>query len=137
MQKDTETSANLKLKTMSKVYSEQVQKAQMLAAGLRKNFDLVKNRGISSEQIAQMEEDAKAVGAVTLDGSSIDQDINGYARVTLKNNSYVGGSITSFENYKTTYTYNARTEQETYSRREKVSLFKFYSRDFDIFKMRN
>ena len=48
MQKDTETSANLKLKTMSKVYSEQVQKAQMLAAGLRKNFDLVKNRGISS-----------------------------------------------------------------------------------------
>ena len=59
MQKDTETSANLKLKTMSKVYSEQVQKAQMLAAGLRKNFDLVKNRGISSEQIAQMEEDAK------------------------------------------------------------------------------
>ncbi len=44
---------------MSKVYSEQVQKAQMLAAGLRKNYELVKNRGISSEQIAQMEEDAK------------------------------------------------------------------------------
>ena len=40
---------------MSKVYSEQVQKAQMLAAGLRKNYELVKNRGISSEQIAQME----------------------------------------------------------------------------------
>ena len=44
---------------MSKVYSEQVQKAQMLAAGLRKNYELVKNRGISSEQIAQMEKDAK------------------------------------------------------------------------------
>ena len=44
---------------MSKVYSEQVQKAQMLAAGLRKNNELVKNRGISSEQIAQMEKDAK------------------------------------------------------------------------------
>lgn len=44
---------------MSKVYSEQVQKAEMLAAGLRKNYELVKTRGISSEQIAQLEEDAK------------------------------------------------------------------------------
>ena len=44
---------------MSKVYSEQVQKAQMLAAGLRKNYELVKNRGISSEQIAKIEKDAK------------------------------------------------------------------------------
>lgn len=44
---------------MSKVYSEQVQKAQMLAAGLRKNFEQVKSRGISSEQIARLEEDAK------------------------------------------------------------------------------
>lgn len=44
---------------MSKVYSEQVQKAQMLAAGLRKNYEQVKSRGISSEQIAKLEEDAK------------------------------------------------------------------------------
>jgi DUF4097 and DUF4098 domain-containing protein YvlB len=41
---------------MSKVYLEQVQKAQKLAAGLKKNYDLVKGRGISREQISQMEE---------------------------------------------------------------------------------
>ena len=36
---------------MAKVYAEQVEKAKTLVAGLRKNFDAVKNRGISREQI--------------------------------------------------------------------------------------
>lgn len=36
---------------MAKVYAEQVEKAKVLVAGLRKNFDAVKNRGISREQI--------------------------------------------------------------------------------------
>jgi hypothetical protein len=44
---------------MSKVYSEQVQKANMLVAGMRKNFDLVKNHGITLEQLSQLEEAAK------------------------------------------------------------------------------
>jgi hypothetical protein len=45
---------------MSKVYSEQVQKANMLVVGMRKNFDLVKNHGITLEQLSQLEEAAKA-----------------------------------------------------------------------------
>lgn len=44
---------------MSKTYSDQVTKAQMLVAGLKKNYNLVKERGISSELIAQLEEAAK------------------------------------------------------------------------------
>ena len=36
---------------MAKVYAEQIEKAKVLVAGLRKNFDAVKNRGISREQI--------------------------------------------------------------------------------------
>lgn len=44
---------------MSKVYLEQVQKAQMLVEGLKKNYDLIKNHGISREQIAQLEKDAE------------------------------------------------------------------------------
>lgn len=43
---------------MSKIYSEQVQKARMLVAGLKKNYEQVKNRGISREQIEQLEKDA-------------------------------------------------------------------------------
>lgn len=44
---------------MSKVYVEQVQKANLLIAGVRKNFDLVKNHGITLEQLRDLEEAAK------------------------------------------------------------------------------
>lgn len=40
---------------MSKTYADQVQKAQLLVAGLKKNLELVKNRGISLEQIERLE----------------------------------------------------------------------------------
>ncbi len=43
---------------MSKVYLEKVQKARMLAQGLKKNYELVKNLGITMEQIEQLEKDA-------------------------------------------------------------------------------
>lgn len=48
---------------MSKVYLEQVQKAQMLVIGLKKNYELVKDRGISREQIVQLEKDAEIAAA--------------------------------------------------------------------------
>lgn len=54
--------ANNKLiNKMSKVYSDLVKKAQVLAAGLKKNFEEVKNRGIEQVQIAKMETDAAEV----------------------------------------------------------------------------
>ena len=77
---------------MSKVYSEQVQKAQMLAAGLRKNYELVKNRGISSEQIAQMEKDAKEAARMNEEGEVLRAEVGAKAArankklTELKNN---------------------------------------------------
>ena len=41
---------------MSKTYSEQINKARILIAGLGKNHELVKNYGISLEEVSQLEE---------------------------------------------------------------------------------
>lgn len=77
---------------MSIVYSEQVQKAQMLAAGLRKNYELVKNRGISSEQIAQMEKDAKEAARMNEEVEVLREEVSAKAArankklTELKNN---------------------------------------------------
>lgn len=40
---------------MSKVYVEKVQKARMLANGMRKNYELIKELGITPEQIDLLE----------------------------------------------------------------------------------
>lgn len=53
---------------MSKVYLDEVKKAQTLVAGLRKNYELVKNRGISREEIANLEKCAK-------EASEMDQEV--------------------------------------------------------------
>lgn len=47
---------------MSKIHAEQVQKAQMLVVGLRKNLPLIKNRGIGHEQIEELEQLANELG---------------------------------------------------------------------------
>lgn len=49
---------------MSKTHVEQVQKALMLVAGLRKNVELVKNRGINNEQIRELEQMANELGTM-------------------------------------------------------------------------
>ena len=41
-------------KYMSKVYCEKVEKAQSLANGLKRNFDIVKSLGITNEQIQNL-----------------------------------------------------------------------------------
>lgn len=41
---------------MSKIHTEQVQKALMLVAGLRKNIELVRDKGIDNEQIMKLEQ---------------------------------------------------------------------------------
>lgn len=40
---------------MSKTYSDQVEKANMLVQGLKRNLEQVENRGISREQINRLE----------------------------------------------------------------------------------
>jgi tryptophan synthase alpha subunit len=68
---------------MSKVYSEQVQKANTLVAGLRKNYDSVKNFGISHEQIDRMEECAKAVASMSAEVDELRATLN--AKATAAN----------------------------------------------------
>ncbi len=55
---------------MSKVYTEKVAKAQSLAEGLKRNFERVKDFGITDEQIAKLIELANetAVMSEELDG---------------------------------------------------------------------
>lgn len=46
---------------MSKTYSEQVEKAVMLAEGVKNNFNLVKDKGISMDDIELLLKQAKEV----------------------------------------------------------------------------
>lgn len=46
---------------MSKTYSDQVDKATALAEGVRKNFELVKDKGITIADIELLEKQAKEV----------------------------------------------------------------------------
>lgn len=61
---DTEKSPANRIKkeqNMSKVYAEHVQKAQMLASGLRKNIEQVKGHGVTPEQLSQLEQKATVI----------------------------------------------------------------------------
>jgi hypothetical protein len=42
---------------MSKVYSEQVNKTKLLLTGLKKNIDLLKNKGIDEQSISKLQSD--------------------------------------------------------------------------------
>lgn len=41
---------------MSKTYSDQMNKAKVLVAGLKKNYEQIKNRGISLEELNKLED---------------------------------------------------------------------------------
>lgn len=49
---------------MSKILEEQVQKAQMLVDGLKKNREQVKARGVTDGQIAELEQKAEQLKAM-------------------------------------------------------------------------
>lgn len=61
---------------MAKVYAEQVKKAQLLAEGLKKNYEQVKNRGISMEEIAQLEADANEAARMNAEVEALREEIS-------------------------------------------------------------
>lgn len=77
---------------MSKVYSEQIQKAQTLVSGLKKNFELIKNHGITKEQIALLENDATIAASLNEEVEALRAQINAKVRqankklIEVKNN---------------------------------------------------
>lgn len=50
-----------------KIYSEQVSKTQELIAGLKKEINLVKNKGINEEYIGRLEADNKLIASYNED----------------------------------------------------------------------
>lgn len=61
---------------MAKVYAEQVKKAQLLAEGLKKNYELVKSRGISMEQITQLETDANEAARMNAEVEALREEVS-------------------------------------------------------------
>lgn len=60
---------------MSKVYADQVAKAQFLVAGLKKNFGLVSPRGISKEQIERLEAAAKEAAEMNQEVEALREEV--------------------------------------------------------------
>lgn len=61
---------------MSKTYSDQVQKAELLVAGLKKNFELVKTRGISMEQIERLEKAATQAALMNREVETLREEVS-------------------------------------------------------------
>ncbi len=61
---------------MSKTYADQVQKAQLLVAGLKKNLELVKNRGISLEQIERLERAATQAAEMNREVEALREEVS-------------------------------------------------------------
>ena len=62
---------------MSKVYAEQVEKAQALVAGMKANFDLVKLRcGITMEQVKALEEAANEAARMNAEVEALREEVN-------------------------------------------------------------
>ena len=62
---------------MAKVYAEQVKKAQFLAAGLKKNDELVKSRcGITMEQIQDLEALADEAARINAEVEALREEVS-------------------------------------------------------------
>ena len=67
---------------MSKVYAEQVEKAQILVAGMKANFDLVKLRcGITMEQVKALEEAANEAARMNAEVEALREEVSRKASV--------------------------------------------------------
>lgn len=66
---------------MAKVYAEQVKKAQLLAKGLKKNYELVKSRGISMEQIQRLEADANEAARMNAEVEALREEVSRKAAI--------------------------------------------------------
>lgn len=61
---------------MSKTYADQVEKAQILVAGLKKNLELVESRGITREQIKQLEEGAQEAALMNKEVEALREQVS-------------------------------------------------------------
>ncbi len=62
---------------MAKVYAEQVKKAQFLATGLKKNYELVKSRcGITMEQIQDLEAVADEAARMNTEVEALREEVS-------------------------------------------------------------
>ena len=62
---------------MSKVYAEQVKKAQALVAGMKANFDLVKLRcGITMEQVKALEAAANEAARMNAEVEALREEVS-------------------------------------------------------------
>lgn len=69
---------------MAKIYTEQVKKAQILVAGLKANFDLVKTRcDISMEQLQALEVAANEAARMNAEVESLREEVS--RKATLAN----------------------------------------------------
>lgn len=78
---------------MSKVYLEQVQKAQMLVDGLRKNYELIKGFGVSQEQLELLEKDAETAAGYNKELDTLRAEVSQKASVANKKLAEVKTSI--------------------------------------------
>lgn len=62
---------------MSKVYLENVQKARMLVAGMRKNSEWLKELGIAPEQIDRLEKDAEEAAVYNGEVEKLREEVSG------------------------------------------------------------
>lgn len=69
---------------MSKTYSDQVEKATLLVAGLKKNFNEVESRGISREQIARLEEAAAEASRMNAEVETLRAEVSEKAAAANK-----------------------------------------------------
>lgn len=66
---------------MSKVYTEQVQKAEALSAGMKKNYERIKNKGIRPEAIDELHTKALELEAMSREIDKIKAETSNKVRI--------------------------------------------------------
>ena len=70
---------------MAKIYAEQVKKAQILVAGLKANFELVKSRcDITMEQVKALEEAADEAGRMNAEVEALREEVTLKAAIAYR-----------------------------------------------------
>jgi actin-like ATPase involved in cell morphogenesis len=80
---------------MSKVYADQVAKAQFLVAGLKKNFELVSPRGISKGQIERLQAAAKEAAEMNQKVEALREEVRMKAAIANKKLTEVKNGMTN------------------------------------------
>jgi len=82
---------------MSKIHAEQVRKARMLAAGLRKNLELIKNRGVRDGQIRELEQMAGEVETTAGEVDGLRLEVSRKVRMTNQKLAVMKGRMTDLK----------------------------------------